>query len=183
MSVVRIAKRYAKSLLELAIEQNSLENIFEDVKLLNKTLTDNRQLYLALTNPVVKHAQKGKILNQLFVNRFNVLTMSFINIICKKGRTSILPFVYKEFENQYNIFKGIENATVITASAIPGELRNDFIRVIQQISNAKEVVLEERLNPDIIGGFILKVGDKQIDDSISGRLKSLRNKLITRSYN
>jgi len=183
MSDVRIAKRYAKSLLELAIEKDILEVIYEDIQLFNRAVKSNRELFLVLKNPVIKHGRKWKILDQLFQSKLNPLTMSFFNIVCKKGRTFILSSIPMEFNNQYNQYMGIENATVITASKISDDLKKDFLKVLKQISSANKINLEEKTNPDIIGGFILKIGDRQIDDSISGRLQSIRNKLITKEYN
>jgi len=183
MSDVRIAKRYAKSLLELAIEKNILQVIHEDIQLFNRTIKNNRELYLVLKNPVVKHGKKWKILDQIFQKKFNALTMSFINIVCRKGRTFILTSIPKEFNSQYDQYMGIENATVVTASKITEDLKKDLLGVVRKISSANKINLEEMVNPNIIGGYILKIGDRQIDDSISGRLQSIRNKLITQDYN
>ena len=183
MSEVRVAKRYAKSLLELAVEQDCLQEVIEDVRVFGKAIDENRQLFLAMKSPVIKQAHKKIILDRIFGGKLSNLTISFFDIVCRKGRASVLPAVANEFERQYNLFLGIEKASVVAASELTDDLRKEFEAMVGQITNCKQVILEEKIEPDLVGGFILKVGDKQIDDSISGRLRIMKNKLITRSYN
>ena len=181
MSVYRIASRYAKSLLELADEKGMLEDVNKDMLLFSQVIEENRDLLLLLKSPVVPHDKKLIILNQVFEGKVNSLTLSIFRILAKKHREQYLPAIAKEFHHQYNVKKGIAEATVTTTFPIDAGLRAEFEAVVTKISG-KKVELTEKVEKDLIGGFILKVGDRQIDDSINSRLKALKLEFSKNPY-
>jgi len=176
MSYLRVASRYAKSLIELAQEKGVVEEVHNDMQLFRKVCEENYDFTLMLKNPVIKHDKKNKILAQIFEGKVNDLTLSIFNIITRKNREPILPILAKEFIVQYNSKKGIEVATITTAVPVSDDLREELRKMILQVGGKKTVELKEIVDPDLIGGFILKVGDKQIDDSIQSKLKMLGHK-------
>ena len=107
MSVSIVASRYAKSLIELAKEQNVLPAVYEDMKLFKDTVDNNRGLMLALKSPVVRHEKKLGILKALFEDKVNPVTFAIFNIITKKNREAILDSIAEEFLIAYNDFQGI----------------------------------------------------------------------------
>lgn len=173
MSQNRAASRYAKSLLELAVEKGKLEDVQQDMKLFDKVCKENKNFTLMLKNPIIKHDKKKAVLNALFEGKVNDLTIALFGIITKKNRESILPALAVEFQNQYNTHKGIELAKVTTAVPLTKELRAKLEGIVKNISDRTSVELVEEIDKNIIGGFILKVGDRQIDDSIKTKLKAL----------
>lgn len=179
MSDYRVSSRYAKSLVELSHAQKSLDTVFQDILLFIETADSNRELKVLLKNPVIRHLDKRSILEKLFKSRVSEVTMSFFDIICRKNRESLLYSIAKEFIRQYNEFKGIQTARVTTAIKLNKELLNEFEEIVLEISGKKSVNLEEVIEPDLIGGFILSLGDRQIDDSISGKLNKIRRQLTT----
>lgn len=181
MSEFRIASRYAKSLLELAGEQGKLEEVNKDMLLFSEVISENRDFQLFLKNPVVAHDKKLTVLNQVFTGKVNDLTLAIFRILVKKQREAYLPAIAKEFHHQYNAATGVEEATVTTTFPIDADLRNEFKEVVKKISG-KEVELTEKIDENLIGGFILKVGDRQIDDSINSRLKALKLKFSQNPY-
>jgi F-type H+-transporting ATPase subunit delta len=176
MSDLRVASRYAKSLIELAAERNVVGEVYEDMRLFTKVCAENREFELMLKNPVIKHDKKRKILHAIFGKKVNTMTLAMFDIITRKNRESILPSMAREFVIQYNSRMGIEVATVTTAVPLAEELKKELFEIILKIGGKKTVELKERVDPDLIGGFILKVGDKQIDDSIQSKLKMLGHK-------
>ena len=160
----RVASRYAKSLLELAKEKNVLDFIVHDMALFAKVCDENLALVKTLVSPIIKDDKKLTVLKKIFDGKVNPLTFSLFEIIARKNRAGYLPEIAKAFAAQYREMKGILSGTVTTPFAINDELRNQFKGIV---SNAygKEVELEEKINKDIIGGFILKVGD---DNSFHG---------------
>ena len=100
MSVSRIAARYAKSLIDLAVEQDKLERIKEDISAFLKA-TDNRDLYLMLKSPIINPSKKAQVLKALFAEDFDELSMAFFNIILNKNREALLPEIAEEFISQY----------------------------------------------------------------------------------
>jgi F-type H+-transporting ATPase subunit delta len=181
MSEIRIASRYAKSLIELAQEKGVLEQVNEDMNMFAKTLDQSRDLQLLMRNPIVKSDKKLAIINALFKGKVNDMTLAFFKIVAQKGRESVLVFIAPEFTKQYNVYKGITTASVTTAVPLTEELRNELgQRLVAQ--TGQKVELEEKIDPSLIGGFLLRVGDQQIDSSVKYNLNKLRNKFKDNPY-
>ncbi len=182
MSEFRIASRYAKSLLDLANEQGKLEEVSKDMKLLASVCKENRDFGLLLRNPIIKHSMKKAVMHNVFQGKVDSMTLAIFDILTKKNRENVLPAIAQEFAVQYNILKGIKKATVTTTFKLDAALRKQFEEVVQDITKSKTVELEEIVDANILGGFVLKVDDKQIDDSIKGKFANLRKDLIGNSY-
>lgn len=181
MSEIQVASRYAKSLIDLAEERDSLEKIKSDIEGFVRVVKENSQLYAVLRNPIIGPDKKIAILDQIFGSDIDPMIMGFFKIVVSKGRAEVLYATGKELLNEYNRRKKIFKATV--TSAVP--LSTENIKQIEQVvreATKGEVVLETRTDPDIIGGFILKVGDKQFDTSISGSLNKLKKEFAQRIY-
>lgn len=182
MADSRVASRYVKSLLSLAVEQKSLEVVHNDMQMFDRACRTSREFASMLKNPIISHEKKKDILEALFKGKVNPLTLSIINILTKKNRESLLPAIAHEFHNAYNEYKGIEKATVTTTIAVDKKLRGEIETLVKKLSTRKEVELEERIDKDLIGGFILNVGDRQIDASVRSKLKSLKVKFSENPY-
>lgn len=181
MSEIRVASRYAKSLIELAIEKGVLEEVHFDMQLFTNTVESNRELYLLLKNPIVQNDKKQAILKALFGARVNKMTNLFFEIISRKKREGNLPAIAREFHARYNEYKGIVSAEVVTTFELTAQLRKEFIAIIEKISG-KSVELHERIDKSLIGGYVLRIEDKQIDESISARLMELKNEFSQNPY-
>ena len=181
MSEIRIANRYARSLIELAREKGALEEVHDDMQALHELVRENRQLVLALRNPVLKPDKKKAVLNALFKDA-HTLTKTFFDIITRKKRAEVLPEVAAEFHRQYNEIKGIQVAHVTTAVPLDDKLREKIIGLVKKISDKPQIKLIEKVNDQLIGGYILTVGDKQIDDSIKTKMNLLRRELTQNQY-
>lgn len=178
----RVASRYVKSLLDLAVTQGSLDKVHADMQLFDKTVDSNRELWLMLKSPVIKHDKKLAILTAIFKGKITPLSLAFIDIITRKNREPLLAEIANEFHNAYNVHKGIGKAKVTTPVALDAKTRTQFEGIVRQLSNRKEVELEEKVDKDLIGGFILNVEDKQIDASIRNNLKKLKLKFSENPY-
>ncbi len=181
MSEYRIASRYAKSLLDLAVEKKQLEEVNKDMLMFFETVKENRDLLLMLKSPIITHDKKLAILNKLFAGKVNDLTMAIFQILTKKHREAYLAQIATEFHHQYNVKKGIEEATVTTTFPLSAALRKEFEAVVKKITH-KNVELTEKVDDSLIGGFILKIGDRQIDDSVSSKLQALRVEFTKNHY-
>lgn len=181
MSETRIATRYAKSLLELAVEQNRVEDVYKDMLSLTKVCSENHQLVRLLRSPVVRNDKKRSILKAIF-KQANPLTLAIFDIISKKKREAYLPAIAKAFHRQYNTLKGIDPVAVTTAVPLGAPLRKEIEQLATKISTLDKIELTEKVDPEIIGGYILKVGDRQIDDSLRSKLMTLNYKLRQNPY-
>lgn len=177
----QVAHRYAQSLLQLAVEKGSLEEVRADMNLLSVTAAENRALRLLLTSPIVTGEKKLNTLKAVFGQYFSALTSSFITLLCKKGREADLVGIAHAFEKQYNTRMGIAVAQVTTATPITEELRTKFSNLVAKETGSK-VQLQEQVDPSILGGFRLQMGDRQIDSTVKAKLAALRLKLIDNTY-
>lgn len=181
MSDLRVASRYAKSLIDLAQEKGVLEQVHEDMQLFAKTVKDSRDFKLFLTNPIIKHGKKLVVLKNIFTGKVSDMTLRFFLLITEKNREAILENIAQQFIGQYNLLKGIEKAQVTTAVALNPESRAQLNQKVAQLTG-KTIQLEEKVDPSIIGGFLLRVGDKQVDDTIRTSLRTLKNKFKENPY-
>lgn len=158
-----------------------LEQVNEDMKLFTKVASQNRDLHLLLRNPIVKSDKKMAVLNAVFKGKMNDLTLAFFNIVARKNRESLLEFIATEFKSQYNVYKGIKEASVTTAVPLTPALRNELGQRLA-VQTGHSIELEEKIDPSLIGGFVLRVGDQQIDSSVKYNLNKLRNKFKDNPY-
>ncbi|WP_411274287.1 ATP synthase F1 subunit delta [Daejeonella sp.] len=179
MSEIQVASRYAKSLIDLAGEQRSVEEVKGDIELFLETCRENPELQAILKNPIISLDKKTNILDGLFSGKVHEMILSFFKIVIRKGRSGILFATAKEFINQYNVLNNVVKATVTSAAPLSQENISKIEEVVKQ-STKGEVVLSSVVDPKLIGGFILKVGDKQFDTSISSKLNKLRKEFEQR---
>ncbi len=182
MADQRVAARYAKSLLDLGQEQGTLEKVKQDMDLLGQVVGDSRELRLLLRNPIVKHDKKLAILTAIFGGKVSDLTMRFFTLLTQKNRESALEGVATEFHVQYNALRGIQTAEVTSAVPLTPALRAQMRQEVMRQTGRPEVELAEKVDPDLIGGFVLRVGDVQLDDSVRSSLRKMRTALQENSY-
>jgi F-type H+-transporting ATPase subunit delta len=182
MSNIKVASRYAKSLLELAVEKNALEDVIGDMKSLLSIADQNREVGLAMSSPIVSFDKKFNILKALLGKSANPITLSFFDLVTRKNRSNVIIQTAQEFLNQYNEYKGIQVAEVTVTLPLTEELRKEMIDIVKEISGLEKVELVEKIDKSLIGGFILKVNDKLWDDSLSGKLRKARMKFAQRHF-
>lgn len=182
MSELTVATRYAKSLIDLAQEQNTLEPIKNDMLSFVQTLRANSQLQAVLRNPIIAHDKKIKILDAIFGGKVDKATESFFKIMVNKSRAEILYATAQEFINQYDILKNIVKATVVSAAPLSEANKQTIIDEVKSMAGAN-VKLTAKVDPSLIGGFVLTIGDMQVDTSISGSLARLKHDFAQRVVN
>jgi F-type H+-transporting ATPase subunit delta len=173
MSELTVAARYAKSIIDLSQEQNALEAVNNDMAFFLKTLKANSQLIAVLSNPIISHAKKLAILTDLFEGKMNKISIAFFKLMINKGRGNVLYTTAFEFVNQYDILKHITQATVVSATPLSTANQAKILAEVKAAVGG-EVVLETKVDPALIGGFVLTVGDRQVDTSIANNLKKLK---------
>ncbi|MFB9842341.1 ATP synthase F1 subunit delta [Mucilaginibacter ginsenosidivorans] len=174
MSELTVANRYAKSLIDLAEEEKALEAIRSDMELFTHTLKANSQLQAVLANPIIAHDKKIKILEAIFAGKVSKVTDSFFKIMINKSRAQVLYATAKEFINQYNVIKNIVRAYVTSATPLSEENKKQIIAELKA-STGGTIELHTKVDHNLIGGFVLKVGDLQVDTSLLTSLKKLKS--------
>lgn len=169
----RVSHRYAKSLIDLALEKGQLEPVSEDMRVVLDTIRKNRDLSVLLRSPVVKTDKKQEILKAIFGGHIGVITTEFIDIITRKRREAELEGIAEAFVTQYRKHKQILTAVITTAQGLDDKLRSQVLELVKQSSGGKAVELVEKTDKALLGGFIIRVGDKQVDASVLRQIRNL----------
>jgi F-type H+-transporting ATPase subunit delta len=177
-----VANRYAKSLMELAIESKQLDAVRGDMKTIEQVCAQNREFELFLNSPVIKTDKKIVVLNTLFKGKISDLTLSFLNLITSKHRESFIHAIAAAFDEQYKTNKNIFTAVVTSASGLDAATKLKVTELIKSQMNG-EVELREKIDLNTIGGFILRIGDKQIDKTVARQLSNLKKELLNKGLN
>tara|TARA_R110001592_G_scaffold102109_2_gene288467 strand:- start:8650 stop:9204 length:555 start_codon:yes stop_codon:yes gene_type:complete len=180
MRDIKVASRYAKSLIGIAIEQNALEEVYNDMLSIDAVCTHSHDLVVMLKSPIVKANKQEAILNEIFTS-INTISKAFIKIIIAKKRAGLLADIAKAFIEAYKIHKNIKTAHVTSAIALTADQKAKVIALLNKTDNAT-IDLQEIINPEIIGGMILRVGDRQVDESIKRKLTSLELEFDNNPY-
>ena len=158
-----------------------VDKVYNDMELVSNTCTASRELSLLLKNPIVNTDKKDNIIKALFGTKIDAITMAFFNIITRKGRESYLEDIAKSFIDLYKTNKGIRIAHVTTAVPLDAATRERILNIVKQ-AKGNQIELIEKIDKDLIGGFVLRVGDEQVDTSISKELRNLRNEFDDNLY-
>lgn len=182
MNGSRAAIRYAKAILSFALEQQKEVQVNDDMLLVANTIQDSKELQLLLNSPVLKTELKKSALKEIFADKTSPLTISLINLLIDNKRLPILGEVAKKYNVIFDSLKGIEVAKVTTAIPLTEELNQQVLRKVIEITG-KQATIESIINPDIIGGFILRIGDIQYDASVANKLQVLKRQFENESFN
>jgi len=176
MSDYRVASRYAKALFDLSLELKKVDKVYEDMVLVEKVCHENKALVTTLKNPIVRSDYKQRVLLHIFQKKVDESTSAYFRLICKKNRAQILQDSSKVFVALYQDYMGIVQSSITTATSLSEASRKEFESIIAK-STGKKVELEEKTDPSLIGGYILRIGDRQVDDSIKTKLNELKREL------
>jgi F-type H+-transporting ATPase subunit delta len=182
MSELTVATRYAKAGIDLAQEQNSVEAMKDDMGLFHHTLRVNPELKAVLANPIVSHSKKIKILDEVFSKKVNKTSLAFFKLMINKGRGEILYATSAEYVNMYDIKNHIVHASVVSATALSEANKKKMIADIHAATGGT-VKLDAKVDPSLIGGFVLTIGDRQVDTSIANDLRKLKKEFAQRVIN
>ena len=174
----RVAPRYAKSLLDLGIEQNRLDVLFDDMSALKSAL-ENKDLFLLAKSPIIHADKKISIFNAIFQDSFDKISQSFLEIITRKGRETLLPDIAENFIKQYKDYNNVTPVKLTTATIIAEDALKGIQEALKSSSvTSDNVELETKVDADLIGGFVLEVDDKLYDASVAHKLKQVRKQFL-----
>jgi F-type H+-transporting ATPase subunit delta len=175
MASTRAAIRYAKAILEIAQSKGVAEAVSDDMNLIASTISGNVELSTFILNPTLRVEVKENVLLEVFANT-NGVTKSLFHLLFENKRFEILEAVAVEYSKLFDIMNGVEVAQVTTAIAMDAALEVKVLAKIASLSD-KKITIESNVDPSIIGGFILRIGDKQYNASIANRLQVLKREL------
>ncbi|MDO5105799.1 ATP synthase F1 subunit delta [Capnocytophaga sp.] len=168
----RAAGRYAKALLEHSLQSHSLEKVFQDMQLIHKTIEEHKDLNRLLASPVVKVSVKRNVLNKVFTN-LSTETQHLFKLLEQNKRLPIINLVAQKFIAYYNEHKNNKTAYVTTAVPLTDQLKTQVLQKVGELTGNANIELKNKIDPNIIGGFILRVGDAQYNASVAHKLATI----------
>ena len=176
MKGTRAALRYAKAMLSFAQESKAADVVAKDMHALISLLHEKKEVQRVLENPILPVAEKKAVLKELFPQA-SPETLKLFSLLAVKNRLSILAATGEQYVQLYAQTQGEVTAIVTTAVGLTPSLKQLVLEKAKGLTK-ENVQLENKINPEIIGGFILKIGDLQYDASVSHQLKSIKETLI-----
>ena len=180
MSATTVARRYGKSLLSLSKGQNTVDAVEQDMRALIQAAKENRELSVILASPVVRPEKKEAIVRSVFSGA-NELTVSFLALLAKKGRAGLIADMAEAFVSLVREERGVVLAEVVTAVPLDEARRAEINALIGKVHEGG-VELSETVDPHLIGGFKLRVGDRMIDASVFQSLRTMHRNLTNNPY-
>ncbi|NOQ73045.1 MAG: ATP synthase F1 subunit delta [Crocinitomix sp.] len=177
MSVTRIAHRYAQALLDLSIEQNVVDKVNADMVQLSNVCKESKDFANLLSSPVVDANKKSEIFTAIFESKVEKMSLEFMNLVLKNSRENVLPQIANGFVSLYKKKNNILDVTVISATTLDKATKDIIIAKIKASFDGT-IDLIEKVDASLIGGFIVRIDDKQIDASVASQLSNLKNILL-----
>jgi len=175
MNESKISVRYARALFQSALEKKILDKVNQDMILISEVfkIQETREF---LSSPIIPPSKKEQIFHNILGSNVEKITLSLIDLVVKNGRESFLPAIARVFIHETMKYKGITESVLTTAVKVDESVKNQIADLISKAFDTK-VELEEVVDKDIIGGFILRIDDKYIDGSLKNKLRKIRKEL------
>lgn len=170
----RLASRYAKALLDLAVEQKAVDTTLQDIRILEASCKQSRDFTNVLRSPIIKADKKQAIMDAVLGNQISALTSGFMKLLVSKGREANLPEIADAFLAQYKAMKNIKTVKLTTATQLSDTVKAGIIKNVVAGMHTGEIEVTEVVDPSIIGGFILQMDDKLVDASVRRDLNDVK---------
>ncbi|MBW6491656.1 MAG: ATP synthase F1 subunit delta [Lentimicrobium sp.] len=181
MNNPRVNIRYAQAVFGLAIERNEVESARKDMNLIEAVISENPGLMVMMKSPVINSDKKIAVIHKLFTGKIDKLAMGFVEIIIRKRREANLYHIVQKFEDLYLEYKNIRKAQVTSAVPLSESIRKTLKRLLEDQTKGT-ILLVEEVNPEIIGGLIVKVENQLFNDSIRHHLQALSKEFNINTY-
>ena len=172
MNHSQVAVRYAKSIFLLAEEKNIVDEVRNDIQLIESSFSAFPELKESIYNPVINPSVKAAILTDIFKDKLNEYSYNFLMLILKNKREESFIDIFRNFDDIYRKSKNIQKSTITSVSKLDKEIVNEIVKTLEKSFNTN-IEVEEKTNPDLIGGLIIQIEDKEYDYSILGKLHKI----------
>ena len=178
----RLAGRYAKSLIDLAVEKNELEKVYADMQYLQAVCKVSREFVGLLKSPIIPIDKKSGALKAVTNGKISELTTAFNQLLINKNREFYLPEIVNAFIDQYNTIKGIHKVKLTTAAPISEEMKAAIVNKMKSETKLQQIELETAVKEELIGGFVLEFNNNLVDASVQRDLRDVRKQFEKNVY-
>ncbi len=176
MNDSKISVRYSRALFQSALEKKIIDKVNQDMIFISEIcrLPETKEF---LQSPIIPPSKKSAIFHKMFEGNVEKITLSLVDLVVKNGRENYLPAIARVFITETLKYKGITESVLTTAIKVDSKVRKQITDLISEVFSTK-VELEEKIDTDIIGGFILRIDDQYIDASIRNKLRKIKKELL-----
>lgn len=172
-----ISKTYGDALFDIAVENNKTDVFFEEVKGLKQVLTENPELLRFLGHPDIELSEKVAVVENVFNNRISAEIVGLMRVVVTKGRASCLMSILDYFIAKTKEFKKIGVASVTSAAELSDVQKKKIVEKLLSSTSYKEFEMNYRVDPELIGGVVIRIGDRVVDGSVRNKLANLKKEL------
>ena len=176
MKSTKSAGRYAKALLDLALDQNKVELIEADMLQLIKLANEAHDFQIFINSPLIQIEKKVAVIKEIFKD-FNETTLKFLELVTNNGREAAMIAIAEQFIAQLMAHRGIVPVTIISAQKLEDKTKAEILSKINGVVNGTPLITEE-VDATLIGGFIVRMGDQQIDASVASQLQRMKQQFV-----
>jgi len=176
MNDSKISVRYSRALFQSALEKKIIDKVNQDMIFISE-ICKTPEAKEFLHSPIIVPSKKSSIFHKMFDGNVEIITLSLIDLVVKNGREAFLPAIARVFIHETMKYKGVTESVLTTAVKVNDKVRKEIKDLIADVFSTK-VELEENIDPEILGGFILRVDDNYIDASIRNKLRKIRKDLL-----
>lgn len=173
----KINVRYAKAFFSLAKEKGLMTALQQDVATVAAVSASSKDFLRLIDSPVIATSGKIKAIKGIFQDKVNALTLNFLVLITQNRREKQIPSIFRDLGDMYRKSMGISSAVLTTARELDASLVEQIRKELESVSGTK-VELSQQIDPQLIGGFVLRLDDQQYDASVSTQLKKIKESLL-----
>ena len=175
---LQLAHKYSRAIFELAEEEGKLEKYGEELLEVKKDLEAIPEAKAFFANPQVERKAKKELVTKMYEGELSPSIYHFLLLLVDKRRFALLGVIAEQYREMANAARGIVIADVTTAQPATKAQQEKIAQKLQQVTG-KKVELRLHENPALLGGVVVKIGDRRIDGSVAGRLQALQKELLT----
>ena len=173
----KATRRYARALFNVALERNEVDDVARNLQTVTETVSDSPELMMVLHHPQLTRERRKAILLRVFENSIRPDVEHFLALLVEKDRATIIPGVAREFARLVDEYRGASDATVISAIELTAKQKDALIARLKSQMSLNVIRLQSRVDPAILGGLVVRVGDKLFDGSVYSQLNQLREQM------
>lgn len=172
-----ISKTYANALFELAVEGNTVDEIYEEITALKDLFSESSEFISFMNHPQIDKEEKISLIDKAFKGNASDDVTGFIKVIVEKDRFSYINEIFDSFVHEIKEYKGIGEASVITPMPLTEIQKSELRDKLLKTTNYKEIELDCKIDETLIGGMVIRIGDRVVDSSIKRQLFNLKSQL------
>lgn len=173
-----ISKTYGGALFELAVEENKVDSFAEEIQVLQQVFAENKELYSLMTHPKIIKEEKLQVMKNIFEGRVDSEILGFLSLIVTKDRYDEIDNILQYFLEQVKELKGIGVAYVTTAEALREEQKQQIVNRLLETTKYEQMEMHYAQDKSLIGGMVIRIGDRIVDGSIKTKLDELQKQLM-----